>query len=578
MKKNININIYGTIYAIDEDAYQLLENYLESMKRYFKRQEGGDEIADDIEHRVAELLWEQKEQGMELVNIDTVKEIIDKIGRAAEIDNDTNEQENAEEPGNPADDADSPQAESEGKADFFDKLRYKISHQRLYRNGQDKMVGGVCSGLAEYFGTSDVTFWRLGAVLLTIVFYNLRPLSLPYILSFLIPLFYLALMIIVPEAVTPEDKLRMKGREVNPQNLKEQIVSETETDTGGSHPTSGDGRRPPSGCLRILFYLFLTILLFPIVILSIAMVIAAVIILYTICFGTVLIASVLEAPFVTAIDELGVPLLGSCIAGIAALALTIWGIVAILRPSGRKASTGAVATGLVAWVIAVGICIAGGIYFAFKMEKFDDDYRARECTRDGITLDNMQQWQRIDELGWKIKKMENIHTYNLIDHDYDSPHSLPDYYVRIHRNNDAKPISIAMERNEHLATGYYILEAITDNGSNGLQMTVADAAKPQEPLATIASGSEGTDLQATGWRQAAEMGIITAGDSTQWKAESTRETCKKLLTSAPFYHAGGDVVISITADNRYLNSCTVRSLRLKAVEKPATRTKHTKKS
>lgn len=578
MKKNININIYGTIYAIDEDAYQLLENYLESMKRYFKRQEGGDEIADDIEHRVAELLWEQREQGMEVVSIDTVKEIIDKIGRAAEIDNDTNEQEDAEEAGDPADDAGNPQAEPEGKADFFDKLRYKISHQRLYRNGQDKMIGGVCSGLAEYFGTGDVTFWRLGAVLLTIVFYYLRLLCLPQVLVFLIPLLYFALMIIVPEAVTPEDKLRMKGREVNPQSLKEQIVSETETDTGGSRPADRGSRRAPSGCLRILFYLFLILLLFPIVILSIAMVIAAVIILYTICFGTVLLASVLEAPFVTAIDELGVPLLGSCIAGIAALALTIWGIVAILRPSGRKASTGAVATGLVVWAIAVGICIAGGVYLAFKLEKFDDDYRAQECTRDGITLGNMQQWQRIDELGWKIKKMENIYTYDLIDYDYDSPRSLPCYYVSIRRNNDAKPISIAMERNEHLAAGHYILEAITDNGSNGLQMSVTDAAKPQEPLATIASGSEGTDLQATGWRQAAEMGIITAGDSTQWEAESTRETCKKLLTSAPFYHAGGDVTISITADNRYLNSCTVRSLRLKAVEKPATRTKHAKKS
>ena len=57
MKKNISINIFGTIYAIDEDAYQLLENYLQSMKSYFQRQEGGEEIADDIEHRVAELLW-----------------------------------------------------------------------------------------------------------------------------------------------------------------------------------------------------------------------------------------------------------------------------------------------------------------------------------------------------------------------------------------------------------------------------------------------------------------------------------------------------------------------------------------
>ena len=56
MKKNITINFFGTLYAIDEDAYELLNRYLGDMKRYFSRKEGGEEIADDIEHRVAELM------------------------------------------------------------------------------------------------------------------------------------------------------------------------------------------------------------------------------------------------------------------------------------------------------------------------------------------------------------------------------------------------------------------------------------------------------------------------------------------------------------------------------------------
>ena len=60
MKKNININLCGVIYAIDEDACQLLEQYLDNIKSYFCRQEGGEEIADDIEHRIAELFWEKK--------------------------------------------------------------------------------------------------------------------------------------------------------------------------------------------------------------------------------------------------------------------------------------------------------------------------------------------------------------------------------------------------------------------------------------------------------------------------------------------------------------------------------------
>ena len=84
MKKNISINICGTIYSIDEDAYQLLEHYLDSMKRYFS-QEGDEDIADDIEHRVAELLWNKKHNGNEAVTIEMVKEIIEKIGNPADI-------------------------------------------------------------------------------------------------------------------------------------------------------------------------------------------------------------------------------------------------------------------------------------------------------------------------------------------------------------------------------------------------------------------------------------------------------------------------------------------------------------
>ena len=67
MKTSININLFGTLYAIDEDAHQLLRQYLDNMKSYFSKQEGGDEISDDIEHRVAELFWELKQAGNESI-------------------------------------------------------------------------------------------------------------------------------------------------------------------------------------------------------------------------------------------------------------------------------------------------------------------------------------------------------------------------------------------------------------------------------------------------------------------------------------------------------------------------------
>ena len=91
MKKNITINLFGTLYAIDEDACQLLETYLNNMKNYFSRRDGGDEIADDIEHRVAELFSELREKGVEAVTIEHVRDIISRIGNPEQMDNETDD-------------------------------------------------------------------------------------------------------------------------------------------------------------------------------------------------------------------------------------------------------------------------------------------------------------------------------------------------------------------------------------------------------------------------------------------------------------------------------------------------------
>ena len=74
MKKNITINLCGRLFNIDEDAYELLRHYIDTLRSYFAKQEGGEEIADDIESRIAELLEELKNQGIEAVNIDHIKE------------------------------------------------------------------------------------------------------------------------------------------------------------------------------------------------------------------------------------------------------------------------------------------------------------------------------------------------------------------------------------------------------------------------------------------------------------------------------------------------------------------------
>ena len=132
MKKNITINLYGTLYSIDEDAYELLNRYLNDIKKYFSGKEGGEEIADDIEHRAAELLEEIKVNGREPIDIELVKEIITRIGKPEELYNEETANENGSE-----------SKLHRGKEWFAQH----ISKKKLYRNPDDKMLQGVLSGI-----------------------------------------------------------------------------------------------------------------------------------------------------------------------------------------------------------------------------------------------------------------------------------------------------------------------------------------------------------------------------------------------------------------------------------------------
>lgn len=244
MKKNFNINLFGTLYNIDEDAYNLLDSYLKSMQRYFSRKEGGEEIADDIEHRVAELLWQQSEAGMTAVDINVVKGIIDTIGRAENIAGDeactTGHEDNFKERFTQF-------AEDAGRyaCDSYDKGKRHIKTHRLYRCVDDKVLGGVCSGLAVYFGAGEPVIWRLGAVLLTILG-----------IGFPLPVVYIVLWLVIPEALTPEDRLRQRGMEITPDNLVLQVKND-------SQPVVV--QKKGNGCLKTILVILLFGLLLPLI-------------------------------------------------------------------------------------------------------------------------------------------------------------------------------------------------------------------------------------------------------------------------------------------------------------------------
>ena len=97
------------------------------------------------------------------------------------------------------------------------KGKQHIRTHRFYRCADDKVLGGVCSGLAVYFDSGSPLIWRLGAIALTLL-----GVGLP------LPIIYIVMWLITPAALTPEDRLRQRGREVTPDNLAQQVKNDSE--------------------------------------------------------------------------------------------------------------------------------------------------------------------------------------------------------------------------------------------------------------------------------------------------------------------------------------------------------------
>ena len=192
MKKNITINLWGRLYQIDEDAYDMLQNYIESLRSSFGKQEGGYEIIDDIEARIAELFDELRQNGAVAITIDNVKDIITRIGKPEQLTDEEDSQTNKGKDGQRYD------SFQEAFKNIKDNVRSRTANKKLFRNPKDKMVAGVASGLATYTGT-DAIIWRLLTALL-IAFYGTGLIA------------YFVLAIIIPEAKTPEQIQQMEGK------------------------------------------------------------------------------------------------------------------------------------------------------------------------------------------------------------------------------------------------------------------------------------------------------------------------------------------------------------------------------
>ncbi len=191
MKKTLTINISGIIFHIDEDAYDKLNAYLDTLKSHFYKTHGKDEIISDIEGRIAELLQEKISDAKQVISIDDVADVISLMGDPVQFDS---------------------EAEGEGEEEAPPAAGDIRGPKRLYRDPDHKVIGGVASGLAAYLNI-DMLWVRLAFAIFTIFWLSGA-------------LVYLVLWIAMPEASSTAEKLQMKGEKVNISNIEKSIKEE----------------------------------------------------------------------------------------------------------------------------------------------------------------------------------------------------------------------------------------------------------------------------------------------------------------------------------------------------------------
>lgn len=281
MKKNISINISGIIFHVEEDGYELLKNYLESISRYFSTYEDSKEITDDIESRIAEIFLSKLSNSKQVITREDVEGVIKTMGNVEDFAAAEGMEEEA-----------SYRTYSSAEDTYADAEEETYGRKRLYRDTERKVLGGVAAGIAHYFKTDPLwirlvflifffadAFASFGTITLVtyIVLWIVLPgnsslsqnakvkklfrnpddkviggvsggiaayfgsdptvIRLLFVLSIFLGgtglLIYIILWIITPEAKSLTDKMQMKGEPVTLTNIESSIKKNFSVDENG---------------------------------------------------------------------------------------------------------------------------------------------------------------------------------------------------------------------------------------------------------------------------------------------------------------------------------------------------------
>ncbi len=202
MKKTVSVNIRGINFIIEEDAYELLQQYLDRLSVTLKNEQGSREIIEDIELRIAELCLQKLNTSKTVIELSDIQEIISVMGDPSQYIDEDESFETKQEP-------------REDKT-----TSEKDSDKKLYRDTDNAVIAGVCAGIAS--------FLKIDVVIIRAIFVIMFLFA-----GFGFPL-YLILWVIVPKTRSTIDRLRMKGKPITVETVREEVEIAAENITKGS--------------------------------------------------------------------------------------------------------------------------------------------------------------------------------------------------------------------------------------------------------------------------------------------------------------------------------------------------------
>lgn len=519
MKKNITINMRGRLFAIDEDAYELVKQYLDALQSHFGKL-GENEVPDDIEERIAELFDELKARGQEAITIEDVTAIIDRVGRPEQLMGENGE--NGAE-GDAAQGGVEAQSHAKTAA-----AGAKLHRRTLYRDTKDCVVAGVISGLAHYLRMDTRQLRKLVVgvpiaiglffALLTMLFTEFEftaifislatMVLLPIRILVTVGIVYAIMAFLMPVADTPEKQLSMRGEEVTPQHVAEELKRSGNAGmmaAGGVQRLADSVLRFLGNCIRAVGVV-------------IALLLGAAFVLFLLMYIGMLLQPGLrtlewmDIDFVIKEDPIFVHLFFAAL--LACLFIPAYAIVhAILAHFGRVSKMGLWQRML--WTVGWLVVFVGAILLSIRVYKLQDEkeeaYDRKVNTHNGVYI-RPDDWNYLQDGSWKLLKHEDCNDrYTYVDEFYDGSRiRFFDVY------NDERHQVFQVERADTVPNGLYRLSAVARaEGHGGCLYTLASDKRVAE---IRAYGNEGGELWQAAFdtdRQSAQA-LVNDGRGSGW--------------------------------------------------------------